>query len=860
MKNERFVSPKFCLNTVLCALISSGCLVHADEYFNPALLLNTAGSSIADLSTFEKGYQLAGDYKVDVYLNDQYLVAKEFNFQQAEKSHPVSGGLIPCIDSQWLLSIGVRVYDFPEFENLKSQNCIDLKDSIPEAEVVYNFTLQRLDISLPQIWVEKSARGYIPPSEWDQGITAASLNYNFNGSNSDNSDNLFLSLNSGFNIAGFRFKNLSNYSYFKQKETNRSVSKWNNIQSYAEKSIVPLKSELLLGDSYTRDAIFDSVGFRGARLYSSDAMLPNSMQGYAPVIRGIANSKSLVTIRQNGYIVYQTNVAAGPFEIKDLSSMSLSGDLNVTVEESTGGIQNFIVPYSGVPILLREGRTKFDVTAGEFRSGGQEQNHPFFVQGSMSKGLGLGVTAYGGMQLASDYQAGLIGVGRNMGNWGAFSFDAMHANSTLADNQDYKGQSYRLLYSKSLNTLGTVFQLMGYRYSTKGFYTLNDVSYKTMENFDLNEKYDQFGNVYYDPASYYNLNYTRKGQFQFNVTQNLKNYGSLYASANYQTYWNAPQSSRSYQVGYANNFKYISYTLSWSLQDSYNLLNEKNNTIAASISLPINAFFGPRYRVKNKVYSNSSVVRDSSGSHSIQTGLNGSLLENRQLNYSILHGRNNESGGFGTAAMNLNTKYASGGVAYNYSESGKDRSINYNLSGGMILHSGGLTLGQSLGDTNILIDAKGAENVKIENSHNISTDSRGYAILPFADNYRLNRIALAADSFNDKTEILTNVQNLVPMKGAIMRAKFDTRIGQRALITLKHLGQYVPYGSTVIEENLNMNSIVGQDGQTYLSGLAEKGSLKVTWGTSEKDSCRAAYNFDQKSLAASFLNLELNCE
>lgn len=860
MINKSFATSKFCLNTVLGALISSGCLVHADEYFNPALLLNTAGSSIANLSNFEKGYQLPGNYKVDVYLNDEFLVAKEFNFQQAEKSHPVSGGLIPCVDSQWLLSIGVRIYDFPEFENLKSQNCIDIKHYIPEAEVIYNFTLQRLDISLPQIWVKNSVRGYIPPSEWDKGITAGSLNYNFNGSNSDNSDNLFLSLNSGFNIAGFRFKNLTNYSYIRQNQTNRSSSKWNNIQSYVEKSIVPLKSELLLGDSYTRDAIFDSVGFRGVRLYSSDAMLPNSMQGYAPVIRGIANSKSVVTIRQNGYTVYQTNVAAGPFEIKDLSSMSLSGDLNVTVEESSGGIQNFIVPYSGVPILLREGRTKFDIAAGEFRSGNQNQAHPFFVQGSISKGLGFGVTAYGGIQLAKDYQAGLIGIGKNMGNWGAFSFDATHANSTLADNNDYKGQSYRLLYSKSLNTLGTAFQLLGYRYSTKGFYTLNDVSYRTMENFNLDEKYDKFGNIYYDPASYYNLNYTRKGQFQFNVTQNLKSFGSLYASANYQTYWNAPNSSRSYQVGYANNFKYITYTLSWSLQDSYNLLNEKTNTIAASISLPLNAFFGPRDRVKNEIYSSGSIVRDSSGSQSIQTGLNGSLLDDRQLSYSILHGRNNETGEFGTAAMHFDTKYASGGVAYNFSESGKNKSINYDLSGGMILHSGGLTLGQSLGDTNILIDAKGAKNVKIENSHNISTDSRGYAILSSADNYRLNRIALAADSLNDKTEILTNVQNLVPMKGAILKAKFDTRIGQRALISLKHLGQYVPYGSTVTEENLNINSIVGQDGQTYLSGLAEKGSLKVTWGTSEKDSCRASYHFDQKSLAASLLNLELNCE
>lgn len=48
-------------------------------------------------------------------------------------------------------------------------------------------------------------------------------------------------------------------------------------------------------------------------------MLPDSEQGFAPVVRGIANSDAQVVIKQNGYVIYQTWVSAGPFEIKDLS-------------------------------------------------------------------------------------------------------------------------------------------------------------------------------------------------------------------------------------------------------------------------------------------------------------------------------------------------------------------------------------------------------------------------------------------------------------------------------------------------------------------------------------------------------------
>ncbi|AOA59986.1 hypothetical protein BFG52_11910 [Acinetobacter larvae] len=837
----------------------SSSFVYADDYFNPSLLLNTEGSVVADLSSFESGFQMPGNYKVNVYVNDDFVLSKDLNFQKTDKSDAVSGGLAPCINVEFLTLVGVKYYELPNYEELKNETCIDVKQYIPEAEIVYNFALQRLDLSIPQIWIKSDARGYIPPSEWDRGITAATLNYNFNGSHSDNSNSQFLLLDFGLNVAGFRIKNLSSYNYYHHKPSDTSTSKWSNIQTYAERTIVPLKSELILGDSNTHDNIFDSVGFRGVRLYSSEAMLPISMQGYAPVVRGIASSKSIVTIKQNGYTVYQTNVNAGPFVIDDLSSMSNSGDLHVSVESMSGEVQNFVVPYSGVPVLLREGRSKFDVTAGEFRSGNREQNKPVFVQASMSRGMPQGFTLYGGTQLASKYQAGLLGFGKNMGNWGALSFDMTHANSTLADDKDYKGQSYRLLYSKSLNQLGTTFQLLGYRYSTKGFYTLNDVAYKNMERFELDEKFDEMGNSYYDPSSYYNLNFTKKGRFLFNVTQDLRDYGSLYASINYQTYWNAPKSTKTYQVGYAKAFKNFSYNLAWSLQDSYNLVNDKNNTVSASISIPLNAFFGSKDRVKNDIYSNTNYVHDSNGGSSIQTSINGNLLDDRQLSYNVVHGHHDENGAFGTAAVRLDTRYGSGGLGFNFTDDGKNKSLNYDLSGGVILHRGGITLGQSLGDTNVLIDTNGAANVKIENSNNVYTNRKGYAILPYAENYRLNRVALVADSFNDKTEIDVNVKNLVPMRGAVVKAVFDSRIGQRALITLKHNGSYVPYASSVTEQNSNINGMVGTDGQAYLSGLGQKGTLQVSWGADATDSCIASYEFDQEEYESSIANLELNC-
>ncbi|MGS8663126.1 fimbria/pilus outer membrane usher protein, partial [Salmonella enterica subsp. enterica serovar Infantis] len=58
------------------------------------------------------------------------------------------------------------------------------------------------------------------------------------------------------------------------------------------------------------------------------------------------------------------------------------------------------------------------------------------------------------------------------------------ANLTLADNNTYQGQSMRFLYPKSLAQSGTNLQLMGYRSSTSGFYTLDDTTGKRMSGYD----------------------------------------------------------------------------------------------------------------------------------------------------------------------------------------------------------------------------------------------------------------------------------------------------------------------------------------------------------------------------------------
>ncbi|MFO6427778.1 fimbria/pilus outer membrane usher protein [Escherichia coli] len=132
--------------------------------------------------------------------------------------------------------------------------------------------------------------------------------------------------------------------------------------------MIPLRSRLTLGDGYTQ-AIFSMVlTFAGAQLASDDNMLPDSQRGFAPVIHGIARGTAQVTIKQNGYDIYNSTVPPGPFTINDIYAAGNHGDWQVTIKEADGSTQIFTVPYSSVPLLQREGHTRYSITA-EYRSG-----------------------------------------------------------------------------------------------------------------------------------------------------------------------------------------------------------------------------------------------------------------------------------------------------------------------------------------------------------------------------------------------------------------------------------------------------------------------------------------------------------
>lgn len=776
---------------VACAFAAQAPLSSAELYFNPRFLADDP-QAVADLSRFENGQELPpGTYRVDIYLNNGYMATRDVTFNTGDSEQ----GIVPCLTRAQLASMGLNTASVSGMNLLADDACVPLTSMIHDATAHLDVGQQRLNLTIPQAFMSNRARGYIPPELWDPGINAGLLNYNFSGNSvqnriGGNSHYAYLNLQSGLNIGAWRLRDNTTWSYNSSDSSSGSKNKWQHINTWLERDIIPLRSRLTLGDGYTQGDIFDGINFRGAQLASDDNMLPDSQRGFAPVIHGIARGTAQVTIKQNGYDIYNSTVPPGPFTINDIYAAGNSGDLQVTIKEADGSTQIFTVPYSSVPLLQREGHTRYSITAGEYRSGNAQQEKPRFFQSTLLHGLPAGWTIYGGTQLADRYRAFNFGIGKNMGALGALSVDMTQANSTLPDDSQHDGQSVRFLYNKSLNESGTNIQLVGYRYSTSGYFNFADTTYSRMNGYNIET---QDGVIQVKPkfTDYYNLAYNKRGKLQLTVTQQLGRTSTLYLSGSHQTYWGTSNVDEQFQAGLNTAFEDINWTLSYS----------------------------------------------------VQTGYAG--------------GGDGNSGSTGYATLNYRGGYGNANIGYSHSDDIKQ--LYYGVSGGVLAHANGVTLGQPLNDTVVLVKAPGAKDAKVENQTGVRTDWRGYAVLPYATEYRENRVALDTNTLADNVDLDNAVANVVPTRGAIVRAEFKARVGIKLLMTLTHNNKPLPFGAMVTSESSQSSGIVADNGQVYLSGMPLAGKVQVKWGEEENAHCVANYQLPPESQQQLLTQLSAEC-
>lgn len=804
--------PIFFLNCIFCLAVLSIKLALAEEvYFDPHLLEHRSHvAENVDLSIFTRSdkAQAAGIYDTTIFVNQHKMLQQKIIYNQMP-----DGELSPQITPDLLRALNVRVDAFPLLANHQHNAPLEaLTVYIPAADSKFDFNHMRLDISIPQAAMNQKANGYIDPNRWDDGVPVLFSNYSFSGSQSKNSNSSddtsqYINLQNGLNVGPWRFRNYSTYS------SGSGQSGWRAIASYAQRDIKSLKSQLFLGESSTSGDLFPSIQFTGIQLSSDDNMLPDSQRGFAPTIRGIANSNAEVTIRQNGYVIYQSYVAPGAFEINDLYPSSYSGELEVTVKEADGTEHKFNQPFSAVPIMQRLGRLKYSGTIGRYRSNDSGDKEPEFAQGTIIYGVSNEITAYAGTLASPDYLAGQVGIGFSLLSLGSVSVDATMAKTTLDNSQSDSGQSYRVQYSKNAETTNTNFSVASYRYSTNGFYDFDEANQRQDDVTQNNHK---------------------RSKYQVSINQELWDGASLYVSAYQQDYWDNNNTEKNASLGLNTSVHGISYNLSYSYSQVEN--QDSDRQISLNIRVPLSRWLPHSW-------ASYSMTHQKGDSHQ-QIGLSGTALDDHRLSYSLQQSHDNQGS---SDSSNLNATYRSsyGTLNAGYYYDDHSQQTSYGLSGGIVAHQHGVTLSQPLGDSFALIDTNGASGASVQNIPGLRTDWRGYAVIPYLTSYTENRIVLDTTTLPANVDVIKNSESVVPNKGAMVVAHFDARIGVRVLITLvRSNGETVPFGAVAVSENQEGENIVDEGGVLYLAGVktGKRIELQVTWGTSANQQCKASVN------------------
>ncbi len=805
--------------------------------FEDAFLMGGAGQR-TDLSRYARGNAVApGNYLVDLFINQNYVGRVDVPFS------PVADEVAaqPVFDRQLLTRIGVDLGKLPATaaEVLAQGASLRLDEIAADASSDFDFGDQRLDLSMPQAVMSRHARGYVSPELWDSGVNAAMLDYDFNLYNFRNSAlggtqrQGYLGLRAGANIGDWRLRHNGSYSFDSQGQR-----QYQNIATYAQREIVALSSQLTLGEAYTSGELFDSTPFKGVRLASDDRMLPDSLRGYAPVVRGVANSNARVTIRQNSIIIYETTVAPGAFEITDLYATGFGGDLDVSVQEADGSVRKFSVPYAAVPMSLRPGVSRYSVVGGAVRNR-QLTKSPYFLQGTYQRGLSNLVTGYAGATVADNYTSALLGGTLNT-SYGAIGLDATQSR-LLLDGNTHTGTSLRASYAKTLPDTGTNIAIAAYRYSTGGFFGLNEA----MASLYGSGQYRYTGGVVRE-----------RNRASLVLSQQLgERRGTINLTGSAVDHWNRDGRDVNYSIAYANSYKRIGYNLT--VQRQRDSRQQMGTAFYATLSIPLGK--------THPLSLSSNVGRDSNGRLQVQSTLSGSTGEDNQLSYSLsadhASGGSGDSVNGGSASVLYRAPVAefmgSAGAGTGYSQS------SVGMRGAVVVHPGGVTLSQPLSETFGIVEASDAEGARLLNASGVRVDGRGYAVVPHLTPYRMNTVEIDPKGLSTDVELQVTSQQVAPRAGAVAMLRYATVSGRSAMLEVQRPdGKPLPFGASVLDEHGVEVGLVGQASRVLARGLQESGQLTVKWGEQSGDSCRMDYELPAREKGVrsdTYQQVEIRC-
>ncbi len=789
---------------IACTLGFFGYYASAEEVQFNTDVLDVKDRENIDLGQFSRGgYIMPGDYMMLIRINKQELPEQSVIFYATEADANDSAA---CISPEVVEQFGLKLDMKEKLTWWHKGQCLSL-DSLPGMSARADLGSANLTLNIPQAYLEYAADNWDPPSRWDEGVPGLLLDYYLNAQTQRQQQrgqqgyNLSGNGTVGANLGAWRLR--ADWQTRLDHQTGSGVGtrqNWDWSRYYAYRAIPRLGAKLSVGENYLYSDIFDSFRFTGASLISDDSMLPPNLRGYAPEVTGVARTNAKVVISQQGRVLYETQVASGPFRIQDIND-AVSGQLDVRVEEQDGSVQEFRIDTASIPYLTRPGTVRYKVASGRPSDWKHSTNGPLFATGEFSWGVSNGWSLYGGGVAGGDYNALAVGIGRDLMMFGALSFDVTQSRARLPQLEDgtLTGGSYRLSYSKNFDEYDSQVTFAGYRFSERNYMSMSE---------------------YLDARTYGTRNQNSKEMYTINFSQHFRDLGlSAYLNYNHQTYWNCAANDR-YTLTLSRNFDIGEFrNLSLSVTGYRNKYNGVNDDgMYLSLSMPWGGSGSLSYSGSFDRNDNTHQVGyydrlDNGDSYQLSSGIT--------RNGGTASGYYTHQGDI--AQVNANASY----------QEGRYSSAGLSLQGGATATLKGAALHRSgmIGGTRMMVDTGGVADIPIGGYGAVTRTNRfGKAVVTDVSSYYRNRVSIDVNKLPENAEATRSVVQATLTEGAIGYRRFEVIAGEKAMAVIRLAdGSTPPFGATVQNHKKQDVGIVNDDGNVYLSGINPNEDMTVRW-------------------------------
>lgn len=738
-------------------------------------ILRQRGVDPAVASYFSRRARFApGRKTVDVSLNGRRVGSITVRFNNHGE---------PCVDRALLDALRLKV---PTANAEDTAACFDYASAFPGTLFTLLPTEDRIEmVTPPEALLPLSGT----PGNYSAGGTAALLNYSLftsrsqmNGAQYDYRQGMF---ESGLNIHDWLVRSKQMVSQ------SDGVLTQERLYTYAQHTFTGIKKTAQLGQINIGSTLFSGSAINGVQLVPENAL--DNDAGSGVTVSGLAQMpQARVDIRQSGALIFSTLVPAGPFTLKDIPVISANTDLHVSVTETSGAVNRFIVQAASLS-GMRLGRPQgLSMALGTLRDVQTPFDKPWLATFSNGWQVTERLNLAGGLMTARHYQSLAGGVELSPVKDLLLSARLLSARDQLNGNQGQQltaSASYQTPFRLSFSLSGTQ-NSRGYR--------------------DLQDIFDEGGAPH------------TKHDYGFSVGWSHARTGSVSLGYSRSVAFDASNDATRLTASWNKSFYRASVSISWqhdldseSTSESWGVTQSGGDTLYLNLSIPFGAQSlnlsanddGTRTRygaqtagsiTPNVGYSLSADTADTSSDRS----LNGSLTAN--LHYARL-------------GLNAGTS----------GQHSRNRSAT--LDGGMVVHAGGLTFSPYVVQETFALATldKPMAGVEISTPQGtVWTDRWGNAVVPSLAAYQSSSVMVNTESLPKNVDINNGMKTVSAGHGSVSQLQFGVLAVRRVMLTLTMPdGKPVQKGTAIFDAAGQYVTTAVEDGVVFLADAENAGEL-----------------------------------